>query len=161
MMQSPSSAEPARRRALDALHPACARGQPDVLPEAGNRAEGICATPPPHITTGDCEADLSAGDGNGLPGKVRAVQSPSGLAVNACARPRRRIADPALPVAQKCPTSLWGRRAPKRDVALAWPDGVGNAVAQCPQRRDGLMGRQGLRHAGGAAARCDGPRGAA
>jgi len=87
----------------------------------------------PLVTVEDFEADLSAGDGNELETKFRAVHSSSALAVNCFAPFRRRIADLTLPdggsfetlaFEQKCPTGLRGGRAPNLDVLLTGSGGV-------------------------------------
>lgn len=78
-------------------------------------------------------ADLSAGDGNELQTKFRAVHSSSALAVNCFAPFRRRMEDLILPTEglfqplrfeQKCPTGLRGGRAPNLDVLLKGPVSV-------------------------------------
>ena len=124
---------PARRRALTALHAAFARERPDVpLVDRGYTTD-FHDTLLPLVEPVDFETDLSAGDGNELQTKFRAVHSSSGLAVNTFAPFRRRIADLALPggtgfdtlaFEQKCPTGLRGGRPPNLDVLLSGPGGV-------------------------------------
>lgn len=129
MTQPPS----ARRRALTALHAASARGRPDVPLDARGYTTDFHDTLLPLVEPVDFEADLSAGDGNELQTKFRAVHSSSGLAVNTFAPFRRRIADLALPgrtgfdtlaFEQKCPTGLRGGRPPNLDVLVSGPGGV-------------------------------------
>lgn len=87
----------------------------------------------PMVSPEDFEADLSAGNGNELQTKFRAVHSSSALAVNAFAPFRRRIGELALldhggfktlAFEQKCPTGLRRGTPPNLDVLLSGESGV-------------------------------------
>lgn len=87
----------------------------------------------PLVETEDFEFDLSAGDGNELETKFRAVHSSSALAVNCFAPFRTRITDLGMPPGRavehleferKCPTGLRGGGAPNLDVLLSGPAGI-------------------------------------
>ena len=82
----------------------------------------------PMVSPEDFEADLSAGNGNELQTKFRAVHSSSALAVNAFAPFRRRIGELALlghrgfsslAFEQKCPTGLRRGTPPNLDVLVS------------------------------------------
>ena len=133
MKQQSHSDSPARHRALAALRDAFARQRPDVALDEKGYAADFRDTLLPLVSPEDFEADLSAGDGNEMQTKFRAVHSSSALGVNCFAPFRPRIADLALPGAgaidalafeQKCPTGLRGGRAPNLDVLLTGPGGV-------------------------------------
>ena len=133
MKQQAISDRPIRNRALTALREAFARQRPDVALDNKGYTADFRDTLLPLVVPEDFEADLTAGDGNELQTKFRAVHSSSALGVNCFAPFRRRIADLALPGAgafetlafeQKCPTGLRGGRAPNLDVLLTGPGGV-------------------------------------
>jgi hypothetical protein len=133
MKQKSLSKSPVRPRALSALRDAFVRQRPDIPIDAKGYATDFRDTLLSLVVPDDFEADLSAGDGNELQTKFRALHSSSGLAVNCFAPFRGRMADLTLPVhgpfeplrfEQKCPTGLRGGRAPNLDVLLTGPDGV-------------------------------------
>jgi hypothetical protein len=127
------SGSPIRSRALSALRDAFCQQHPDTPIDAKGYAEDFRDTLLPLVLPEDFEADLSAGDGNELQTKFRAVHSSSALAVNCFAPFRSRMADLSLPVEgpfdplqfeQRCPTGLRGGRAPNLDVLLTGPSGA-------------------------------------
>ena len=133
MKQKSLSGSPIRAQALVALHDAFCRRRLDVSIDAKGYVADFRDTLLPLVVPEDFEADLSAGDGNELQTKFRAVHSSSGLAVNCFAPFRRRKTDIYLPVAgpfdllqfeQKCPTGLRGGRAPNLDVLITGPTSV-------------------------------------
>jgi hypothetical protein len=133
MNQNPISVGPVRTRALAALRDAFARQRPDVEIDDKGYASDFRDMLLPMVLPEDFEADLSAGDGNELQTKFRAIHSSSGLAVNCFAPFRRRMGDLTLPDAgafetlafeRRCPTDLRGGRAPNLDVLIIGPGDV-------------------------------------
>jgi len=128
------SAGPIRNRALAALQDAFSRHRPSVVLDDKGYAADFRDILLPMVSPKDFEADLSAGNGNELQTKFRAVHSSSALAVNAFAPFRQRIGELALPdhngfetlaFEQKCPTGLRRGTPPNLDVLLS---GVGGVV---------------------------------
>lgn len=124
---------PIRSRAHSGLRNAFVHLRPDIAIDYKGYVADFRDTLLPLVETDDFAADLSAGDGNELQAKFRAVHSSSGLAVNCFAPFRRRIADLTLPIygpfeqlefEQKCPTGLRGGRAPNLDVLVSGECGV-------------------------------------
>lgn len=133
MKQKTLSGSQTRTRALSALRDGFRQQHPDTSIDAKGYATDFRDTLLPLVLPEDFEAELSAGDGNELQTKFRAVHSSSALGVNCFAPFRSRIADLALPgvgsidtlaFEQKCPTGLRGGRAPNLDVLLSGPGGV-------------------------------------
>ena len=122
------SAGPIRNRALTALHDAFSRHRPSVVLDDKGYASDLRDILLPTVSVEDFEADLSAGSGNELQTKFRAVHSSSALAVNAFAPFGQRIGELALPehsgfqtlaFEQKCPTGLRRGTPPNLDVLLS------------------------------------------
>lgn len=122
-----------RRQALLALRNAFIRVRPDIRIGHNGYAADFRETLLSRVIPQDFEADLSAGDGNELQTKFRAIHSSSGLAVNCFAPFRRQIADlslrsgdafDGLQFERKCPTGLRGGRSPNLDVLLTSPNGI-------------------------------------
>jgi hypothetical protein len=122
-----------RRQALLALRNAFIRIRPDCQIDHNGYAPDFRETLLSRVIPQDFEADLSAGDGNELQTKFRAIHSSSGLAVNCFAPFRRQIADLSLQAGdvfeglqfeRKCPTGLKGGRSPNLDVVLSGPNGI-------------------------------------
>lgn len=133
MSQESISVGPSRNRALTALHDAFSRSCPGVALDDKGYAADFCDILLPMVAVEDFEADLTAGDGNELQTKFRAVHSSSAFAVNCFAPFRQRLANLTIPKVgaletlafeQKCPTGLRGGRAPNLDVLLSGPEGV-------------------------------------
>jgi len=122
-----------RRQVLLALRNAFIRIRPDCKVDHNGYAPDFRETLLSRVIPQDFEADLSAGDGNELQTKFRAIHSSSGLAVNCFAPFRRQIADlllqpsgafERLQFERKCPTGLKGGRSPNLDVVLTGPNGI-------------------------------------
>ena len=123
----------ARSRSLAALREAFICQRPDIRLDANGYADDFRDTLLTRVSPQDFEADLSAGDGNELQTKFRAIHSSSGLAVNCFAPFRSQIAAlslkpgeafDALQFERKCPTGLRGGRSPNLDVLLSGPAGI-------------------------------------
>lgn len=133
MQNRPSSGSRVRSLALCALRQAFSRQRPEIALDAKGYAADFRDTLLTLVVPEDFEAELSAGDGNELQTKFRAVHSSSALAVNCFAPFRHRMDDLILPIEgpfeplrfeQKCPTGLRGGRAPNLDVLLMGPGRV-------------------------------------
>lgn len=127
------SVGPIRNRALTALQDAFSRHRPSVVLDDKGYAADFRDILLPMVSPEDFEADLSAGNGNELQTKFRAVHSSSALAVNAFAPFRRRIGELALldhrgfsslAFEQKCPTGLRRGTPPNLDVLVSGESGV-------------------------------------
>jgi hypothetical protein len=123
----------ARSRSLAALREAFIRQRPEIRLDANGYADDFRDTLLTKVSPEDFEADLSAGDGNELQTKFRAIHSSSGLAVNCFAPFRSQIAALSLKPGEafdglqferKCPTGLRGGRSPNLDVLLSGPAGI-------------------------------------
>lgn len=123
----------ARSRSLTALREAFIRQRPEIRLNANGYTEDFRDTLLTGVSPEDFEADLSAGDGNELQTKFRAIHSSSGLAVNCFAPFRSQIAAlllkpgeafDGLQFERKCPTGLRGGRSPNLDVLLSGPAGI-------------------------------------
>ena len=123
----------ARSRSLAALREAFIRQRPEIRVDANGYTDDFRDTLLTRVSSEDFETDLSAGDGNELQTKFRAIHSSSGLAVNCFAPFRRQIAAlslkpgkafDALQFERKCPTGLRGGRSPNLDVLLSGPAGI-------------------------------------
>lgn len=133
MKEQKTSITLVRRRALFALRDAFVRHRPDIRIDDNGYTGDFRDTLLTKVSPEDFEADLSAGDGNELETKFRAIHSSSGLAVNCFAPFRRQIADlhlqrndvfDGLQFERKCPTGLKGGRSPNLDVLLFGPAGI-------------------------------------
>lgn len=122
-----------RLQVLLALRDTFIRIRPDCQIDHNGYVADFRETLLSRVITQDFEADLSAGDGNELQTKFRAIHSSSGLAVNCFAPFRRQIADlllqardafDGLQFERKCPTGLKGRRSPNLDVVLTGLNGI-------------------------------------
>ena len=127
------SSGPIRNRALRALHDAFSLHRPSVVLNDKGYVADFQDILLPIVSPEDFEADLSAGNGNELQTKFRAVHSSSALAVNAFAPFRQRMGDLALldrrgfetlAFEQKCPTGLRRGTPPNLDVLLSGMGGV-------------------------------------
>ena len=123
----------ARSRSLAALREAFIRQRPEIRLDANGYTDDFRDTLLTRVSPQDFEADLSAGDGNELQTKFRAIHSSSGLAVNCFAPFRSQIAALSLKPGEafnglqferKCPTGLRGGRSPNLDVLLSGPAGI-------------------------------------
>ncbi|MFZ1662875.1 MAG: hypothetical protein WAT77_13030 [Paracoccaceae bacterium] len=133
MKQRSSGSTAIRRQAIIGLRNAFQQHRPDIAVNENGYVDSYTDNLPPHVEVSDFEADLTAGDGNELATKFRAVHSSSALAVNCFAPFRRRIEELVMPFGgpfhelqfeRKCPTGLRGGKSPNLDVLLSGPNGV-------------------------------------
>ena len=95
------------------------RQHPDTSLDQKGYAADFRDTLLPQVSAEDFEADLSSGDGNELETKFRAAHSSSGLAVNAFAPFRRRIADLRMPGHASFDNLQFERKCPHRAARRA------------------------------------------
>lgn len=133
MKQRSKGSTAIRRQAITGLRNAFQQHRPDVAIDENGYVDSYTDNLLPHVAVSDFEADLTAGDGNELATKFRAVHSSSALAVNCFAPFRTRIEELVMPFGgpfrelqfeRKCPTGLRGGKSPNLDVLLSGPNDV-------------------------------------